>query len=73
VCPSALPSQALPEPLPEPALPERQTLFPVSQLSLQQSEFRLHWSPGLPQPASDPPRPELVPEDAIVQMVEFDT
>ena len=77
MAPGAPASQALPEPLPEPALPERQTLFPVSQLSLQQSEFRLQRSPGLPQPASDPPRPVLAPvlapEEGIVHVVVFDT
>jgi hypothetical protein len=55
------------EPLEPP--PERQTLFPVSQLSLQQSEFLRQLSPALAQaPPSGPP-----PEDVIVQTLDRDT
>jgi len=54
----------------DPPPPARQTLFPVSQLLLQQSEFILQLPPT---PAQFPP--ELPPplEDVIVHMVDCDT
>jgi hypothetical protein len=48
------------QPPPEPPLPlDRQTLLPVSQLLLQQSELRLQSAPS---PAQAPESPELPPE-----------
>ena len=62
---------------------DRQTLFPVSQLLLQQSEFRLQLPPGPAQPppllpapllpAPLLPAPLLPPEDVIVHIVPVDT
>jgi hypothetical protein len=65
--PCAPASQAAPELLLPPLLlPDRQTLFVVSQILLQQSEFRLQGPPATAQPAPESPRaPLLLAEEEL--------